>query len=297
LSRRVGLKNVALTLLKIIRLIRENPYVPVGLLLYIIRNRLKWRIYNYVFSSDSYGTRQSSLASRTVEEAVSSSDSYSTEQSSLTSRSVEETASSSDSYSMEQSSLTSRSVEETAGSADALSYSTATKKERTIDEALSESDAISYSTAQLKSRSLHDQSSAQDQVAYSKSERIIISLGEKVLTYEVGLKGQPWPEDPTKDIWTYDLTAKQSSEDRADVYPMNPNRIETLEPEISGLNVTLRGRLYGDGWTARGFKWGTKPGIYDNEWIEQGSFGEGEYSHTITVEPGKTYYYRAEAKR
>jgi len=46
----------------------------------------------------------------------------------------------------------------------------------------------------------------------------------------------------------------------------------------------------------RGFDWGTAPDTYTKEWIEEGSYGIGEFSHQIVgLHLEKTYYFRAKA--
>jgi len=91
--------------------------------------------------------------------------------------------------------------------------------------------------------------------------------------------------EPTHGSWgleeTSGGTANVTTKDASNVTPSSA----TLNAYLSkGSNQISK----------RGFDWGTESGNYDNEWIEEGDFESGDYSHNIDgLTHNTTYYFRA----
>jgi hypothetical protein len=76
------------------------------------------------------------------------------------------------------------------------------------------------------------------------------------------------------------------------VYTLNSSDVHPTYATLNGTIVWLGG----ENADKRGFDYGTSPGVYDHEVIEEGSFGVGDYSLPITgLTPGAMYYFRAKA--
>ena len=82
--------------------------------------------------------------------------------------------------------------------------------------------------------------------------------------------------------------------------PTVPPTVQTDDAtSIDREQATLNGQITdtgGEDADERGFDWGEEPGVYTEQWTEQGTYGTGAFNHQITgLDPNKTYYFRAKA--
>ncbi len=82
--------------------------------------------------------------------------------------------------------------------------------------------------------------------------------------------------------------------------PIPPTVTTQAATDITKSTATANGNITdtgGENCGARGFDYGTSPGVYTAEWVETGSFGAGAFTHSLTGLPNATViYYRAKAQ-
>jgi lysophospholipase L1-like esterase len=73
-----------------------------------------------------------------------------------------------------------------------------------------------------------------------------------------------------------------------------PTVVTSDATNVEETSATLNGEVtdYGGENVTRGFNLGTSTGVYDTEnWTDTGTFGNGTYSHSVTVQPGTEYFF------
>jgi len=196
-SSRVGLRFISLA-----RFLRRVKYHLAELLIYIIRRRIASRVLYYLKPSDRYGYSQVSRVSIALQETSSTSDSVSSVSASRMYQTLQEFSSSSDTYSVSEATRQVVELRDAVSSSDASTQPQAQRLVSSLQEVSTSSDSLKTAQAEKIVGLGRDSSASSDKLSLVFSYKNIISRRERTKTYEVSILEAPYPEDPTKTIYT-----------------------------------------------------------------------------------------------
>jgi len=258
-SSRIGLRFISLA-----RFLRRVKHHLAELLIYIIRRRVVSRALYYLRLSDRSRYAQVSRVSIALRETSSTSDSVNTSTALKTLQSFQETSTSSDGYTVSEAVRQTVRLEEAVSSSDSSTQPQAQRLMSSLQETSMSSDSLKIAQAEKIVSLGKDSSASSDKLSLSFSYKNIVSRRERTKTFETSIIGAPYPEDPSKTIYTTsDFEVSKTLDELLWYYYLNNTRIGGYT-DPSGASYSYESKSLGEQTSGLD---ATRQDVY-TQWIE-----------------------------